>query len=212
MGCWSSYPVGAVPKIIAQPYLPSPLHSSHTHSGAFSEVKVGVERSTGNKFAIKIIDRAKCKGKENMIETEVSILKRVKHENIIQLYEMYEVDNKIYLVMEMVTGGELFDEIVSRGKYTETDAARIVYRILSAVDYLHSMGIAHRDLKVGAWGRGYGAFACALSWLCSLSSTPPPLPTLLFVHGSTAGKLAALRQIQVPQNHDLGLWPVQNLQ
>ncbi|TPX35683.1 hypothetical protein SmJEL517_g01902 [Synchytrium microbalum] len=116
-------------------------------TGAFSEVKTAIERSTKNRFAIKIIDKAKCKGKESMIETEVNILKRVRHDNIIQLYEMYEIDSKIYLVMELVTGGELFDDIVSRGKYTEGDAAKIVFKILLATDYLHSLGIAHRDLK-----------------------------------------------------------------
>jgi calcium/calmodulin-dependent protein kinase I len=62
---------------------------------------VARERATGNKFAVKIIDKAKCKGKESMIETEVDILVRVKHENIIQLYEMYQIDNKIYLIMEL---------------------------------------------------------------------------------------------------------------
>ncbi|KAJ3138216.1 hypothetical protein HK101_003747, partial [Irineochytrium annulatum] len=116
-------------------------------TGAFSEVKTATERSTGNKYAIKIIDKAKCKGKESMIETEVKILMRVRHENIIQLYEMYEIDAKIYLVMELVTGGELFDEIVRIGKYTEVDAAKTVTRILLAIDYLHAQGIAHRDLK-----------------------------------------------------------------
>ncbi|KAI9208875.1 kinase-like domain-containing protein [Polychytrium aggregatum] len=116
-------------------------------TGAFSEVKVGIERATGNKFAIKIIDKAKCRGKEGMIDTEVNILKKVRHENIIQLYEMYEIENKIYLVMELVTGGELFDDIVNRVKYSEQDAAKIIRSILLAIDYLHTLGIAHRDLK-----------------------------------------------------------------
>ncbi|KAJ3216513.1 calcium calmodulin-dependent protein kinase type 1G [Dinochytrium kinnereticum] len=116
-------------------------------TGAFSEVKVATERATGNKYAIKIVDKSKCKGKESMIETEVNILMRVRHENIIQLYEMFEIDSKIYLVMELVTGGELFDEIVKIGKYTEADAAKIVLKILQAIDYLHCEGIAHRDLK-----------------------------------------------------------------
>ena len=71
------------------------------YSGAFSEVKKATERATGNKYAIKIIDKAKCKGKESMIEMEVNILVRVRHDNIIQLYEMHEIDNKIYLVMEL---------------------------------------------------------------------------------------------------------------
>lgn len=111
-------------------------------------MKVGVDRSTGVRYAVKIIDRSRCKGKEDMIETEVSILKRVRHEHIVQLYEMYEIDNKIYLVMELVTGGELFDEIVGRGTFNERDAAKIVHQILGAIEYLHVMGIVHRDLKV----------------------------------------------------------------
>ncbi len=69
--------------------------------GAFSEVKIGRHLSTGERCAIKVIDKARCRGKENMIETEVKILQKVKHENIVQLYEMYEFDNKIYLVMEL---------------------------------------------------------------------------------------------------------------
>jgi len=116
-------------------------------TGAFSEVKVAINRQTREKFAVKIIDKSKCKGKENMIDTEISILSKVHHENIVQLYDLYQIENKIYLVMELVTGGELFDDIVRRGKYTESDAARIVQKILLAIDYLHGMGIAHRDLK-----------------------------------------------------------------
>ena len=90
-----------------------------------------------------------------MIQTEVDILRTAKHDNIIQLYQMFEIDGKIYLLMELyilfnysVTGGELFDEIVRIGKYGEKDAARIIHKILLAIDYLHQLGIAHRDLKV----------------------------------------------------------------
>lgn len=117
-------------------------------SGAFSEVKLGTEKATGKKYAMKIIDKSKCKGKEGMIDTEVRILQKVRHENIIQMYELYEGDVKICLVMELVTGGELFDDIVGRGKYTEADCAKIVHKVLLALDYLHSLGIVHRDLKV----------------------------------------------------------------
>lgn len=116
-------------------------------TGAFSEVKVGIDKTNGQKYAIKIVDRSKCKGKEDMIETEVKILKMIRHENIVQLYDMYEFDHKIYLVMELVTGGELFDEIMKRGTFSERDAAAIVQKILLAVKYLHQVGIVHRDLK-----------------------------------------------------------------
>eukprot|EP00158_Paraphelidium_tribonemae_P007362 Partr_v1_DN28218_c0_g1_i1_m76471 putative calcium calmodulin-dependent protein kinase len=116
-------------------------------TGAFSEVKKAVHRQTGKAFAVKIIDRSKCIGKENMIQSEIAILKKVRHDNVIQLFELFETEAKIFLIMEMVTGGELFDSIVARGHYTELDAARIIAKILLAVDYLHEMGIAHRDLK-----------------------------------------------------------------
>ena len=116
-------------------------------TGAFSEVKIGTCRQTGKKFAIKIVDRTKCKGKEDMVETEVHILNIVKHENIVQLYEKYQIDDKIYLVLELVTGGELFDEITRVGAFPEIDASHMVKSILLAVEYLHSKGIVHRDLK-----------------------------------------------------------------
>jgi serine/threonine protein kinase len=69
--------------------------------GAFSEVKTGINKQTGEKFAIKIVDRSKCKGKEDMIETEVQILTQIDHPNIVKLYEKYEFEGKIYLVMEL---------------------------------------------------------------------------------------------------------------
>eukprot|EP00835_Amoeboradix_gromovi_P003071 NODE_191_length_15469_cov_0.243071.p3 type:complete len:604 gc:universal NODE_191_length_15469_cov_0.243071:4484-6295(+) len=116
-------------------------------SGAFSEVKKAIHKETKNLVAIKIIDRAKCKGKESMIQSEIDILKKVEHPNIVKLYEIFESPDKIYLVMELVTGGELFDSIVERGKYTEKDSAELIYQILKGIEYLHSVGICHRDLK-----------------------------------------------------------------
>ncbi|KAL7748795.1 hypothetical protein RI367_005708 [Sorochytrium milnesiophthora] len=116
-------------------------------TGAFSEVKRGTDRQTGRHCAVKIIDKAKCRGKEHMIQSEVAILKRVRHKNIIRLHEMYESPTKIFLIMELVTGGELFDRIVERNHYSEKDAAKLVYDILLGVEYLHEMGICHRDLK-----------------------------------------------------------------
>lgn len=73
---------------------------------------------------------------------------RIKHENIVALEDIYESPNHLYLVMQLVSGGELFDRIVEKGFYTEKDASTLIRQVLDAVYYLHRMGIVHRDLKV----------------------------------------------------------------
>jgi len=82
-----------------------------------------------------------------LLQREIDIMQKLDHKNIISLEEVYDEKDTIYLVMELVAGGELFDQIVSRGTYSEADAASIVRQILEAVDYMHGNGIAHRDLK-----------------------------------------------------------------
>ncbi|XP_009566917.1 serine/threonine-protein kinase DCLK2 isoform X2 [Cuculus canorus] len=115
--------------------------------GNFAVVKECVERSTGKEFALKIIDKAKCCGKEHLIENEVSILRRVKHPNIIMLIEEMDTPTELYLVMELVKGGDLFDAITSSTKYTERDGSAMVYNLASALKYLHGLSIVHRDIK-----------------------------------------------------------------
>jgi len=82
-----------------------------------------------------------------LLQREIDIMQKLDHKNIISLEEVYDEKDTIYLVMELVSGGELFDQIVTRGTYSENDAANIVRQILEAVDYMHANGIAHRDLK-----------------------------------------------------------------
>ncbi|NWZ82353.1 DCLK2 kinase, partial [Poecile atricapillus] len=115
--------------------------------GNFAVVKECVERSTGKEFALKIIDKGKCCGKEHLIENEVSILRRVKHPNIIMLIEEMDTPTELYLVMELVKGGDLFDAITSSTKYTERDGSAMVYNLASALKYLHGLNIVHRDIK-----------------------------------------------------------------
>ncbi|XP_035493708.2 serine/threonine-protein kinase DCLK2 isoform X3 [Scophthalmus maximus] len=115
--------------------------------GNFAVVKECVERSTGKEFALKIIDKAKCIGKEHLIENEVAVLRKVKHPNIIMLVEELDTASELYLVMELVKGGDLFDAITSSTKYTERDASVMIYNLAGALKYLHGMNIVHRDIK-----------------------------------------------------------------
>ncbi|XP_049562117.1 calcium/calmodulin-dependent protein kinase type 1D isoform X2 [Orcinus orca] len=116
-------------------------------SGAFSEVVLAEEKATGKLFAVKCIPKKALKGKESSIENEIAVLRKIKHENIVALEDIYESPNHLYLVMQLVSGGELFDRIVEKGFYTEKDASTLIRQVLDAVYYLHRMGIVHRDLK-----------------------------------------------------------------
>ncbi|KAI1883659.1 hypothetical protein AGOR_G00233840 [Albula goreensis] len=115
--------------------------------GNFAVVKECIERSTGKEFALKIIDKAKCSGKEHLIANEVAVLRRVKHPNIIMLIEEVDTPTELYLVMELVKGGDLFDAITSSTKYTERDASAMIFNLAGALKYLHQMSIVHRDIK-----------------------------------------------------------------
>ncbi|RVE63960.1 hypothetical protein OJAV_G00141420 [Oryzias javanicus] len=95
----------------------------------------------------KIINKGKCRGKEHMIQNEVAILRRVKHPNIVLLIEEVDTYNELYLVMELVKGGDLFDAITSANRYTERDASGMLHNLANAIKYLHSLNIVHRDIK-----------------------------------------------------------------
>uniref|UniRef100_A0AAZ3R2I2 Serine/threonine-protein kinase DCLK2 n=1 Tax=Oncorhynchus tshawytscha TaxID=74940 RepID=A0AAZ3R2I2_ONCTS len=117
--------------------------------GNFAVVRECVEHSTGREYALKIINKGRCrgKGKEHMIQNEVAILRRVKHPNIVLLIEEMDTYSELYLVMELVKGGDLFDAITSTNRYTERDASGMLYNLANAIKYLHSLNIVHRDIK-----------------------------------------------------------------
>lgn len=94
-----------------------------------------------------MIDKKNVQQDLDRLQTEMDILKKVKHANIIALEDLFETADHFYIVTELVTGGELFDKIVEKGNYSEHDAAILVRKMLSAIDYLHHLGIVHRDLK-----------------------------------------------------------------
>uniref|UniRef100_A0A493T8Q2 Calcium/calmodulin-dependent protein kinase type IV n=1 Tax=Anas platyrhynchos platyrhynchos TaxID=8840 RepID=A0A493T8Q2_ANAPP len=121
--------------------------ASHTlcpARGATSVVYSCEEKGTGAPYAAKILKKTIDK---KIVRTEIGVLLRLSHPNIIKLKEIFETPSEIALVLELVTGGELFDRIVERGFYSERDAAHVVKQILEAVSYLHENGVVHRDLK-----------------------------------------------------------------
>jgi len=116
--------------------------------GGFSIVKEGIDRSNGEKVAIKFIEKKYVDQEElKLLGREIDIMKKVQHRNVLRLIEIYETDNHLSLVMELVNGGELFYKIVDKGSYSEREARDIIRQLVEGVDYLHSKGIAHRDLK-----------------------------------------------------------------
>lgn len=116
-------------------------------TGGFSVVKEATSKADGEKYAVKIIEKSVIKEDIKLLKREIEIMKQVDHKNILKLHEIFEDDEKVYIVMELVNGSELFDRIVEKGFYSERNAMNVVNQILDAVSYLHSKGIAHRDLK-----------------------------------------------------------------
>ncbi|XP_059424878.1 calcium/calmodulin-dependent protein kinase type 1D-like [Carassius carassius] len=114
-------------------------------SGSFSEVYLVQERKTGNFYALKCVKKKQLH--HSNLENEIKVLKRIKHDNVVGLEDFYETRTHYYLVMELVSGGELFDRILDRGVYTEKDASCVIKQVLEAVSYLHQNSIVHRDLK-----------------------------------------------------------------
>ncbi|CAH2297184.1 calcium calmodulin-dependent kinase type IV [Pelobates cultripes] len=116
----------------------------HPVEGATSIVYRCRQKGTQKPFAVKMLKKTVDK---KIVRTEIGVLLRLSHPNIIKLKEIFETPTEISLVLELVTGGELFDRIVEKGYYSERDAADAVKQILEAVAYLHENGIVHRDLK-----------------------------------------------------------------
>jgi len=120
--------------------------------GMFGKVKLGIHLFTKEKVAIKIFDKGKIKKEKEQeyIEREISILKKLNHYNIIKLYNIIHTDNFIFLIQEYVPNGELLHFLESKENInlTEKDICKIYQQIISGIEYLHEVGIAHRDLKL----------------------------------------------------------------
>ena len=117
--------------------------------GTFGKVKLGTHTLTGERVAIKILVKEKIIDVADVerVSREIHILKLIRHPSIIQLYEIIETSRHLFLVMEYVENGELFDYIVKQTKVEEPEACRYFKQIISGVAYLHRLNIVHRDLK-----------------------------------------------------------------
>jgi len=119
-------------------------------TGAFSTVREGYRRSDSScaSFAIKCVNRSKLSEEdEAALLDEVSILEEMNHTHIIRLYDFFEEPSTYFLVMERMSGGELFDRIVAKAYYNEKEARDTCKIILEAIEYCHGHNVAHRDLK-----------------------------------------------------------------
>ncbi|KAL7242031.1 hypothetical protein ACSBR1_014582 [Camellia fascicularis] len=117
--------------------------------GAFAKVKFGRNVGTDENVAIKILNKEKILKHDmiGQIKREISTMKLIRHPNVIRMYEVMASKTKIFIVLEYVTGGELFDKISSKGRLKEDEARKYFQQLINAVDYCHSRGVFHRDLK-----------------------------------------------------------------
>ena len=117
--------------------------------GTFSKVCQGIHIPTGEKVAIKILpkDQIKETSDKIRIEKEISLQKKLHHQNIIQQYSILDTESSIYIITEYCSGGELFDYIVSKRRLQEIEACRIYQQLINGLEYLHKQKICHRDLK-----------------------------------------------------------------
>lgn len=117
--------------------------------GTFAKVKFAQNTETGESVAMKVLDRsAIIKHKmADQIKREISIMKLVRHPYVVRLHEVLASRTKIYIILEFITGGELFDKIVRHGRLSEAEARLYFQQLIDGVDYCHSKGVYHRDLK-----------------------------------------------------------------
>ncbi|GLT55361.1 hypothetical protein SLA2020_284920 [Shorea laevis] len=117
--------------------------------GTFAKVKFARNTETGESVAVKVMAKSTILKHKmvDQIKREISIMKIVRHPNIVSLHEVLASQTKIYIILEFVTGGELFDKIVHQGKLPENECRRFFQQLIDAVEHCHNKGVYHRDLK-----------------------------------------------------------------
>ena len=118
-------------------------------NGTFSIVKLGIDRETKEKVAIKIIEKNKIINSDDIerVEREIEILKNFNNLNIIKIYDIFQTEENHYFIMEYCENGELFNYIVKKQKLNEKEASYFYYQLINGLEYIHSKNVVHRDLK-----------------------------------------------------------------
>lgn len=165
-------PVGTVQGVLSSP---CPLPASP--SGQFAIVRKCRERKTGLEYAAKFIKKRRLSSSRRgvsreEIEREVDILREIQHPNIITLHDIFENKTDVVLILELVSGGELFDFLAEKESLTEEEATQFLKQILDGVHYLHSKRIAHFDLKVRP---GPCEDPVSAAWGWAVNAAPLPL-------------------------------------
>ncbi|PRP86836.1 putative cAMP-dependent protein kinase catalytic subunit [Planoprotostelium fungivorum] len=116
-------------------------------SGAFCEVRQATRKSNQEKTAIKFVEKKHCKNIK-VIENEIKVLGRIQHPHIARMLDVYETTENLFIVMELVEGGDLETELFNDGAFSEEKTFKIFWQLLQALEYIHSRQITHRDLKL----------------------------------------------------------------
>eukprot|EP01104_Vermistella_antarctica_P017388 TRINITY_DN615_c0_g1_i3.p1 TRINITY_DN615_c0_g1~~TRINITY_DN615_c0_g1_i3.p1 ORF type:complete len:746 (+),score=197.02 TRINITY_DN615_c0_g1_i3:596-2833(+) len=119
-------------------------------AGSTGRVKLGFHKDTGEKVAVKIVDKEYLTQRPNMrkkLEREIAVMKLLDHPHVLKMYDVYETDHYLFLILDYVEGGELFDYLVHKGSLDSSEALKFFQQIVEGIDYCHSHLVCHRDLK-----------------------------------------------------------------
>jgi len=109
--------------------------------------KLVIIKKTGEKVAIKCVDKSKVE-REETLQNEIDILSKIDHDGVVRMYHIFDAEETLFIVMEIMEGGELYEEIIKRSLFSESEASQILKQIVQALEYLHSLNVVHRDLKL----------------------------------------------------------------
>lgn len=171
--------------------------------GAFAQVRLAADRETGEHVAVKVIKKSEFAPQEmEYIRREVQVCRQVFHPNVIETRDIFDTSAELFIVLELLSGGELFDQIAEAGSFTEKQAAQVMREITKGVAYLHKNSICHGDLKVRLERRWWVPGFCEQwSWMVGSDGMAPSSVVLLVACAwISAGLSAWFRGVTAPDS------------